>query len=85
MTRNFAGSLAVFGVGLLTSRNGRAGLSHAHHTSRQSLVRVCAWCGRVKTEGETWQSERRHVTVSAAPSGTLISHGICPECRDRVV
>ncbi len=39
---------------------------------------ACAWCGRVRT-GSGWESP-----ATADLNGPGVTHGICPECLERV-
>ena len=41
---------------------------------KRRLALVCAWCGRRLTPPEEEED-----------TGPGVSHGICPECRERVV
>jgi hypothetical protein len=42
---------------------------------QERLEVQCAWCLRVLVEG-TW--------IDGAPVGALVSHGMCPDCLDRL-
>lgn len=75
-------ALAVIGLALLTFRIDSAGMSRARPRNRELVTRVCAWCTKVKMEGESWRSERRH--VAPPQPGALLTHGICPVCFDRM-
>lgn len=42
------------------------------------MTRICAWCRRVQMPDGTWQTGRR------ATDATMPTHGICPDCSQRV-
>lgn len=44
-------------------------------TDAGSLLRMCAWCRRVRTSAGDWAAEE---PVSSAQP---ITHGICPQCE----
>jgi hypothetical protein len=46
----------------------------------QGMTRICAWCRRIKAVDGTWQIGRQPSTEVA----TLPTHGICPDCRERL-
>lgn len=48
---------------------------------RQNLLALCAWCKKVRTGDDSWESIERYLTQSGA--GT-ITHGICPECAEKI-
>jgi len=56
----------------------RARLTQRGAPSGDDSPRVCAWCGRVK-ENDVW----REVELAEAERAR-ITHGICPDCRERV-
>jgi PAS domain S-box-containing protein len=41
------------------------------------LISVCAWCNRVRDEGEWWQPLERYIE---SHSQTKFTHGICHDC-----
>jgi hypothetical protein len=43
-----------------------------------AITQLCSWCGRVQRDGE-W------VTLEADAVKPLVSHGVCPECFERVL
>jgi hypothetical protein len=49
-------------------------------SSMQILITVCAWCQRVKDGDGSYRAARSSETN---PARNQLSHGICPECRDR--
>ena len=44
------------------------------------LVLICAWCGKIKSQGGFWIQPKDDYSQSHDVTPT---HGICPECRDR--
>ena len=48
----------------------------------ESLLPICAWCRRVRTEDNTWIGMD---TYLAGALGTSPTHGICPECSARLL
>lgn len=47
----------------------------------QGLLPICAWCRRVRDDEGYWGELERYVEQNA---GARISHGICPECAERM-
>lgn len=43
----------------------------------RSLLPICAYCHRIRGEGDRWESMER---VLEQRTGSELSHGICPEC-----
>lgn len=54
--------------------------AQASRPIRRAMTRICARCRRIKASDGTWQSERRIPTGGAA----IPSHGICPDCCQRL-
>ncbi|GAB4388462.1 MAG: hypothetical protein Kow0025_07880 [Thermodesulfovibrionales bacterium] len=46
---------------------------------RSELIKVCAWCKRVRDEGGDWK-----MADIEAGSSAGFTHGICPVCMERV-
>lgn len=46
----------------------------------RGLLRVCAWCKRLRTEDGDWQDLESYI---ASHSDASFTHGICPECLPR--
>ena len=46
------------------------------------LLPICAWCHKIRDDGNYWQSVERYVSEH---SDARFSHTICPECRPTVV
>ncbi len=47
----------------------------------QGLLPVCAWCRKVRSDQDYWESFEAYV---ADHTDATVTHGICPECRDRM-
>jgi hypothetical protein len=45
------------------------------------LLPICAWCKKVRNDQNYWEQIESYVSQRSAAT---FSHGICPECRDRV-
>lgn len=45
----------------------------------ESLLPVCANCGRIKNDNNEWQSARRFFSEKSA---IKVSHGLCPDCTE---
>ena len=45
------------------------------------LLPVCAWCKKFRSDEGDWQSLERYI---AEHTEALITHGICPDCREKV-
>lgn len=45
-------------------------------TMLKELLPVCAWCGKLRDEDDTWHS----LESFAARSGARVTHGVCPDC-----
>ena len=54
-----------------------------------ALIRMCGWCKRVPLPGDRWVEVEQALDVLHLfeASGPLpaISHGICPECMDKMM
>ncbi|MBN9522606.1 CHASE3 domain-containing protein [bacterium] len=46
----------------------------------QGLLPICAWCKRVRDDGDYWHQVEHYV---AAHSGARFTHGMCPDCLER--
>jgi hypothetical protein len=44
----------------------------------RSVSQLCSWCGRLK-RGDEW------VVLEAEATRPAVSHGVCPECLERVL
>jgi CHASE3 domain sensor protein len=47
----------------------------------QGLLPICSWCKKVRRDETYWQSVESYV---AEHTDARFTHGICPECRERV-
>ncbi len=47
----------------------------------QGLLPVCAWCRKVRSDEDYWQSFEGYL---AAHTEATVTHGICPDCRAKV-
>ena len=52
----------------------------AHVTKLRGLLPICAWCKRVRSDGDYWQSVEGYL---AELGDVRLSHGICPPCARR--
>ena len=48
----------------------------------QGLLPICCYCKRIRDDKNYWQQVDTYITDH---SEAVFTHGICPECRDRVV
>ncbi|HNY30954.1 MAG TPA: response regulator [Fibrobacteria bacterium] len=48
----------------------------------RSLVPVCAWCRKVRSDKGAWQTVEEYIKDHSAAS---ISHGICPDCKSKIL
>ncbi|MBK8801108.1 MAG: response regulator [Fibrobacteres bacterium] len=48
----------------------------------RSLVPVCAWCRKVRSDKGAWQTVDQYIKEHSAAS---ISHGICPDCKTKIL
>jgi hypothetical protein len=46
----------------------------------ESFVHLCAWCRRIEKDNQ-WLSLEEHLERS---SGQSVSHGLCPDCAERI-
>ncbi len=71
-------------INLQNALNARIGeLQHALaqvHTL-QGLIPICAYCKRVRNEREYWERVESYIS---ARSDARFSHGVCPECAQRL-
>jgi ligand-binding sensor domain-containing protein len=47
----------------------------------RGMLPVCAWCHKVRTDGGYWEKIEAYVSAN---SDTTFTHGICPDCSERV-
>ena len=48
--------------------------------ARDDMIRVCAWCGRVRSGDNDWLPVSHYRPADRAPQ---VSHGICETCREQ--
>jgi len=50
------------------------------------IIEVCAWCQRIKIEGHLFRKTRwvRKDSLTLSSAEYLYSHGICPDCKQRL-
>ncbi|MGH7266304.1 MAG: response regulator transcription factor [Candidatus Rokuibacteriota bacterium] len=53
----------------------------ARVTRLQGLLPICGWCKRIRNDRNYWQQVESYI---AEHSGARFTHGICPECREKV-
>ena len=53
-----------------------------HVKQLQGLLPICAWCHKIRDDGNYWQSVESYVSEH---SDARFTHTICPECRPAVV
>jgi sigma-B regulation protein RsbU (phosphoserine phosphatase) len=53
-----------------------------HVRQLQGLLPICAWCHKIREDGNYWQSVERYVSER---SDARFTHTICPECRPTVM
>jgi DNA-binding response OmpR family regulator len=51
-------------------------------TELQNLLPICCYCKKVRDDQNYWHEVENYIGTR---SGTMFSHGICPDCRERVV
>jgi len=65
-------------LALERERNRELAEALADSEAPEGAVPVCAWCRKVREPDGRWESLEAHL---AHRYGTIITHGICPECR----
>ena len=45
-----------------------------------SLLPLCAWCKKIRNDSGYWEQIEKYITTNSA---TKITHGICPDCRNK--
>lgn len=56
--------------------------AHLEVRQLQGLLPICSYCKRIRDAASQWQNLESFITTH---SDTQISHGICPDCYERVV
>ena len=52
----------------------------AHVQQLQGLIPICAWCRKVRNDGNFWEQVEGYL---AKRSGLQFTHAICPPCREK--
>ena len=47
----------------------------------QGLLPICAYCKKIRDDGNYWRQVESYLTEH---SGVQFSHGICPECYEKL-
>ena len=70
-------------MALLELRRASAHLAEAleHIKTLQGLLPICAWCKRIRDDGGYWNQVETYVM---ARTDAEFTHGICPECLEKV-
>jgi DNA-binding response OmpR family regulator len=53
-----------------------------HVRQLEGLLPICAWCHKIRDDGNYWQSVERYVSER---STARFTHTICPDCRTTVM
>ncbi len=48
----------------------------------RKLLPLCSWCGSIQTEEGEWVTMEEYLS---GEKDTSVSHGLCPDCSDRLV
>lgn len=56
--------------------------AHLQVRQLQGLLPICSYCKRIRDVASQWQNLESFITTH---SDTQISHGICPDCYERIV
>ena len=54
--------------------------SHWHLRRLQELLPICAYCGKVRTGDDHWQSIESYLRENS----DFLTHGICPSCASEI-
>lgn len=46
------------------------------------LLPICAWCKKIRGDRDYWQTLEHYI---AAGTGARFTHGICPDCRTKIL
>ena len=52
----------------------------AHVQQLQGLIPICAWCRKVRNDGNFWEQVEGYLSKR---SGLQFTHAICPPCREK--
>ncbi len=58
----------------------RAEKSEKLLASLEGLLPICAYCKKIRDEGDNWQTIESYIEERSAAE---FSHGICPECKEK--
>lgn len=53
-----------------------------HIRQLEALIPICSYCKQVRDDEDYWKSIEEHVQTH---TGSRFTHGVCPECFDRVM
>lgn len=48
----------------------------------QGLLPICSYCKKIRSDGDYWQQVEGYLS---AHTGVKFSHGVCPECYEKVL
>lgn len=69
------GSVLLVGADVTELRDAQEALDRLRR-----LLPVCAWCDRIRGEDGGWMSVEAYLKKE---TGTDVTHGLCPDCRER--
>lgn len=80
-------ALSVLSILLGASADALATLRKTRQLTSQietlhTLLPLCAWCKKVRNDSGYWYQIEKYITAN---SGAKITHGICPECQDKIL
>jgi GAF domain-containing protein len=50
-------------------------------TSEKSLIPICAWCNRIRTDTDYWEKIETYLTRAGFG---VFTHGMCPSCAEKL-
>lgn len=65
----------------LQDRNEALSAALAEVKTLQGLIPICSYCKKIRDDRGLWDPMERYISLH---SGAQFSHGICPDCNDRV-
>lgn len=65
----------------LNDRIGELSAALEHVKTLQGIIPLCMHCHKIRTDADSWQRIDRYLQEH---SDLKISHGVCPECLDRL-
>lgn len=66
----------------LQGRNAELSTALAEVKTLQGLIPICSYCKKIRDDGGLWDQMEHYISQH---SGAQFSHGICPDCRERVL